>query len=250
MKQTNIIPVTFKIKNSLDTNKITKLGEILFLFLVAFSIIEILSPFAGDNLIMKQAIVWLANIAMLLIVWSGLKIRGEDWSYFGLTFKSISVKDGFKTFLQSLLVFILAVTGFIIGSIIMANITGIPEGSADMSSYEYMQNNLPMFLITLLGVLIVSSFGEEVVYRGFLINRLIELGLKKKHGKVVTVIISSVIFGLVHYDWGPMGVVQTGFMGLALAICYLKMKKRLWVIVIAHAYMDTLLMVQMYLNNN
>lgn len=47
-----------------------------------------------------------------------------------------------------------------------------------------------------------------------------------------------------------MGVVQTGMMGLVLGICYLKLRKRLWILILAHAYMDTILMVQMYLAQN
>ena len=49
----------------------------------------------------------------------------------------------------------------------MANISGIPE-SADMSNYEYLHNNIFMLVLTLCGVYIVSSFGEEVTYRAFL----------------------------------------------------------------------------------
>jgi membrane protease YdiL (CAAX protease family) len=64
------------------------------------------------------------------------------------------------------------------------------------------------------------------------------------------VIASSVILGFIHYDWGPMGIAQTGFMGWALGICYIKIKRRLGILIIAHAYMDTILMVQMYLASN
>ena len=121
----------------LESNRLIKLVEILFLFVVAFTIIKLSKPFVKDDLILKQASVWVANIAMLVVVWLGLRLRGESWKDFGLTFKSISLKEGFKTFLWSFLVFILAIVGFIIGSIIMANITGVPEGSADMSGYAY-----------------------------------------------------------------------------------------------------------------
>ena len=69
-------------------------------------------------------------------------------------------------------------------------------------------------------------------------------------GTAITVILSAIIFGLAHYQWGPMGVVQTGMMGLVLSICYLKLRKRLWILILAHAYMDTILMVQMYLAQN
>ena len=47
-----------------------------------------------------------------------------------------------------------------------------------------------------------------------------------------------------------MGIVQTGFMGLALGICYVKLNKRLWILILAHAYMDTILMGQLYLASN
>jgi uncharacterized protein len=153
-----------------------------------------------------------------------LKLRGESWRDFGLTFNSISWKQGLKVFLISLLVFALALTAFIIGSITIANITGIPEG-ADMSRYDYLKDNMGMHLLTLGGVYIVASFGEDVIYRGFLINRISQFGVDSKKARVIAVFLSSIVFGLVHYEWGPMGIVQTGFMGLALGICYIKLKR-------------------------
>ena len=233
----------------LHSNLYYKIGELLLLFLIVFAFIKLVLPFAGDDPITKQLLVWIANIIMLIYVWAGIKLRGESWKDFGLTFKRVSLKQGFKIFLLSLLVFVLAMAGFIIGSIIMANITGIPEG-ANFSSYDFLKDNLPMLILTLIGVYIVSSFGEEVIYRAFLINRLSEIGNNTKWAVILAVILSSVIFGLIHFDWGPMGIVQTGFMGLALGICYIKLKKRLWILILAHAYMDTILMVQMYMASN
>jgi len=238
-----------KLKKLLITNRYVKIIEIVSIFLVAFIIIKIFVRPDNDNLIYNQAVIWIANIIMLTMVGIGLKIRGENWNYFGLSFKKISLKDALKVFLLSLLVFVLALAGFIIGSIIMANITGIPE-SSDMSGYAYFKDNIWMLFLTLGGVYIVSSFGEEVIYRAFLINRISELGLNNKWGRIVTVIISAVIFGFAHYSWGPMGIVQTGFMGLVLGTCYIYLKKRLWILIFAHAYMDTILMVQMYLVSN
>lgn len=241
---------TSKLGILLQNNRLVQITEILLLFVVAFSIIKLSEPFIIDDLILKQASVWLANVAMLIIVWLGLRLRGETWKDFGLTFNSVTLKEGFKVILWSLLVFLLAITGFIIGSIIMANITGIPEGSADMSGYAYLKDNLGMLILSLVGVYIVSSFGEEVIYRGFLINRISQMGLDTKKMQWLAVIISSLIFGFVHYEWGAMGIAQTTLMGLALAICYIKLKKRLWILILAHAYMDTILMIQMYLASN
>ena len=132
------------------------------------------------------------------------------------------------------------------GAVIMANITGIPD-QIDTSEYDYISGNLPMLIVSLIGVYIVSSFGEEFVYRAFIVTRLQELGLSTKWGRMLTILISALIFGLAHYSWGPMGIVQTTFMGIVLAIFYLKLNKNIWPLVLAHAYLDTILIVQMYL---
>lgn len=246
--QENNLPST-RIGRQLQTNPLFKIGEILLLFIIAIAFVTLILPLTGEDPVYRQLVLWSANILMLIYVWVGLKLRGERWKDFGLTFKSVSWKSGFRIFMLSLLVFVLALAGFIIGSIVMANITGIPE-NANMSGYNYLKDNVGMLLLTLGGVYIVSSFGEEVIYRAFLIKRISELGKGMKKAIAAAVIISSIIFGLIHYQWGPMGIVQTGFMGLALGICYIKLKRRLWILILAHAYMDTILMVQLYLASN
>ena len=238
-----------KLGELLLTNRIAKIIEILSVFLVAFLIIKVFVKTDSDSPLYNQFVVWIANIVMLTMVWAGLKIRGQNWQDFGLSFKTVSLKEALKIFLLSLLVFVLALLGFILGSIIMANITGIPQG-ADLSGYDYLKDNIVMLIITLCGVYVVSSFGEEVIYRAFLINRISELGLNSRKGRIIAVVLSAIVFGFVHYSWGPMGIVQTGFMGLALGLCYIYMKRRLWILILAHAYMDTILIVQIYLASN
>ena len=102
-----------------------------------------------------------------------------------------------------------------------------------------------MLMGALAAAYVVSSVGEEVVYRGFLINRLAELTSTRTRW-TTAVIGSAALFGLAHFAWGPSGIVQTGFMGLALGAAYLRLERNLWVTVLAHAYMDTILFVQMY----
>ena len=239
-------PKESKLKQLLQTHVFAKMVEMVFVFFSAFVIIYLFLPLVEGDLVLTQLVVWIANIVMLLIVWAGLKIRGQRWSHFGLTGNAFHRDQIIKTVLLSLLVFVLAMAGFLIGSMIMANITGIPQ-QANMSGYSFLQDNFFMLLLVLVGVWIVSSFGEEVIYRAFLITRIEELGLSVKSGKIVVVLISAIIFGLAHYSWGLVGIVQTFCMGLVLSICYLKLNRRLWILILAHAYMDTILMVQMYL---
>lgn len=236
--------VKTKIGYLLITNKLATVIEIFLIFMLAIGLISFLKPYAGDNLVMKMGIIWCVNVLMLILVWTGMKLRGQNWSNFGLTFHLPGRKEAIRTFVRSLFVCVLGLGGYVLGAIIMANISGMPE-SADMSNYEYLQNNIFMLILTLCGVYIVSSFGEEVIYRAFLINRLGELGLDSKYGKLVAVAISAVIFGLAHYEWGPAGIVSTAFMGFLMGIFYVKYKN-LWILVLAHAYMDTLLLVPLF----
>jgi len=226
---------------ALQESKIVQLLEICLVFLTAALIIVIAQPFIGDNPLIRQGVVWGANIAMILLVWLGLRFRGERWSHLGLRRKFISL----RTFLLSLLVFIAAMVGFILGSILMVNITGIPEG-ADMSGYNFLQGNFLMLLGILPAVFLVSSFGEEVIYRGFLITRISEIGGSGKKAVRIAMGVSAIIFGLVHFEWGFIGMVQTAFMGLALGISFILLKRNLWALIFAHAYMDAILMIQMY----
>jgi membrane protease YdiL (CAAX protease family) len=235
-----------RLGQALNSNKLIKLAEILLIFLVAAGIIFFFISDQPEDLIYNQAVIWCANIIMLILVFTGVKLRGESLSQFGLSFKRFNLKFALKTFLQSLIVFVLATGAFILASIIMANIIGIPEAS-DMSAYNYIKGNFGMLALSLIGVYIVSSFGEEVVYRAFLINRISELTSKRKSNLIIAVLISSIIFGLAHYSWGLVGIIQTTFMGLALGFSYLYLKRKIWVLIIAHAYMDTILMVQLYL---
>ena len=226
--------------------KPAQVGEIVALFVVALAVIVLAAPLAGENPVASQGVVWVANVLMLVMVWLGLRLRGQGWAHFGLSFGGASRRMVGRAVLRSLVVFAAAVAAFVVGAIVMANVVGIPEG-ADMSGYNYLSGNLPMLVLALVGVYIVSSFGEEVVYRAFLINRIAELGGGGKTAWRMAVLISSVVFGFAHYGWGASGIVQTGFMGLALGVSYLVVGRNLWVTILAHAYMDTILMVQMYL---
>ena len=234
--------------NLLNKSKLAIVSEILLIFSSAALLFVILKPLAGDNVLLKLGIIWCINVFMLLLIWLGNKLRGRNWADFGLTFGKITSKEGLRVFKRSLLVFVLGISAYVLGTLLMSQISGMPE-SADMSNYEYL-NSFFLLLMTLCGVYIVSSFGEEVIYRAFLINRFAELGLDSKYGKIIAVILSSVIFGLVHFEWGPTGFVSTAMMGLVMGIFYLKYNKNLWILVLAHAYMDTLLLVPLFLQNS
>ena len=219
--------------------------ELLALFGVAALIIGVGLLVVGDDLFVRQLVVVAANIGMLLVVALSVRLRRKGAGYLGLSCGVVTWKMAAIGMAKSVAVFVMALAGFMLGSMIMANITGIPQ-QADTSGYNYLQGNLPLLLVSLASIYVVSSFGEEVIYRGFLITRLEELFGGGRGATWAAVVASSMIFGLAHFGWGVVGVVQTGFMGLALAGSYLLFGRKLWPLVLAHAYLDTILIVPMY----
>lgn len=215
-------------------------SPILILFAVARSL-SLNDPF---SLIIA---IWCSYIVMLILIAVVLRYRAQCWTSIGLEFRSFTTREAGKAVLKSIVVFVFAMVAFIFGAIVMANIVGVPE-PADMSRYNYLSGNVPMLIVSLIGVYIVSSFGEEVVFRGFLISRLKSVfGGEGRSSTILALVVSSVLFGVAHLEWGLTGIVQTTFMGAALGISFVLNKYGLWPLVIAHGYLDTILIVQMYL---
>ncbi len=223
---------------------VANLVEILVVSLVALAVVGIGWRLVGEEPLARQAVVWVANVLMLATIWAGLRLRGEGWERFGLRFRRPAPRAILRAVLQSLAVAAVALAAFAAGSVVAAPLAG--ASAADMSGYAYLQGNLPLLLLALAAVYVVSSLGEEVIYRGFLMNRLAELGAGSRAAWGTAVVVSATVFGLVHFDWGPVGIIQTGFMGLGLALAYLAVRRNLWVLVLAHAGIDTLLLVQLY----
>jgi membrane protease YdiL (CAAX protease family) len=230
-------------------SRMMPLGEIFLVFLPAFILVGATSSWVGENVTRGFIVVWCTYAIMLTIIWVGMKVRNRSWRSLGLTFSRVTFKEGFKIFGLSVLVFIAGATAFLIAPVVVSLLTDVAP-AADFSKYDYLKDNLVGLLVSLVGVYIISSFGEEVIFRAFLIDRIMELIGSSRYSHVIAVILSSVLFGLVHYEWGLMGVLQAGFMGLAMGSSYVLLKRRVWIIVLAHMYMDTLLFVQIYVASN
>ena len=231
----------------LSTDKSAQWLEIAVVFLPVALIIVALRLLGTSSPLLLFGTIWVANIAMLLLIWLGVRLRGETLDSIGLSFRYAGISTIVWSFLKSIPIFLLSAFAFIFMPIVMAAIVGAPS-EADFSDYNYMQDNLPLLLISLLGVYIVSSMGEEVVYRGFLITRLqVLFGSEGRMSIFLAVILSSLIFGLAHFGWGFTGIVQTSFVGMAMGVAFLLTKRRLWPLILAHGYLDTLLFVQLYL---
>jgi membrane protease YdiL (CAAX protease family) len=111
---------------------------------------------------------------------------------------------------------------------------------------ESVTGNLRLALLYLPIVWGFAAFGEEIGYRGYLLERAADVGRRSSTAYAFALIISSMLFGIGHYYKGPTGIVNSGVAGLILGGAYLSAGRNLWAPVLAHGFMDSVVLIANY----
>jgi membrane protease YdiL (CAAX protease family) len=110
-----------------------------------------------------------------------------------------------------------------------------------------MQGNLPNLILNVVAIWFTAGFLEELGWRGYLMNRLIDLqGKETKLAWVIALVGSAIIFGLGHTYQGLGGVIKIIAAGLLFGAAFLIVRRGLWPLIIAHALLDTISFVGHY----
>jgi membrane protease YdiL (CAAX protease family) len=235
-----------KLGEMLQTNKFAILLEIVVIFLPFWLGIMISNnsgtdriSLGGELVLMGGPITYMGLIISLIFLWIATKLRGENWSYFGL----VKPKNWFRTVLMALGVS-LAVFGTV-KLIINPVLSAFPDaGFQDLSRFDYLNGDLPNLIIMLVNIWITAAFLEEFLFRGYLAKRLTDLlGKETKLAWVIALVGQAVIFGLIHAYQSPVGMFKVGLIGLVFGVSYLVVGKNLWPLILAHGLIDSLDMV-------
>ncbi len=108
-----------------------------------------------------------------------------------------------------------------------------PEG------VESITGDWRMALVYLGIVWTFAAFGEEIAYRGYLMNRAADVGGRTTLAWWISVVVVAVLFGYGHFYKGPAGIVDSGVAGLILGAAYLASGRILWTTILAHGFIDT-----------
>ena len=84
-----------------------------------------------------------------------------------------------------------------------------------------------------------AAFGEELGYRGYLLNRAADTGNRGRLAYVVAMLFVALLFGFAHFYKGPAGVMDSTWSGLVLGSLYLFSGRNLWAPILAHGLSDT-----------
>jgi membrane protease YdiL (CAAX protease family) len=116
----------------------------------------------------------------------------------------------------------------------------------DFGRFEAIKGNISILLVYLAVSWTTAGFGEEMIWRGFVMGRVARLFGDGKAAWVFSLLLTSVLFGLLHLYQGTSGVILTGVAGLVLGILYMASGRNLWAAIIAHGMTDSLSFLILY----
>ena len=97
-----------------------------------------------------------------------------------------------------------------------------------------LEGNLPLFLLLLASGWLLAALMEEMVFRGYLLNRLVDLLGESKWGWGVGLGLSALAFSWPHGVYELWHLAATALQGLLLGGLYLVGRRNLWFSVVAH----------------
>jgi membrane protease YdiL (CAAX protease family) len=122
-----------------------------------------------------------------------------------------------------------------------------PVPQVDNSRFDILRGNLPNLILNVVAMWFTAGFLEELLWRGYLMNRLVDLqGKETKLTWAIALVGSAIIFGLGHTYQGLGGVIKITAVGLLFGAAFLTIRRNLWPLVFAHALLDTISFVQHY----
>jgi membrane protease YdiL (CAAX protease family) len=115
-------------------------------------------------------------------------------------------------------------------------------------AYHFLAHNPKRAIVFAILAVFQAGFCEEVVFRGFFFERLARLLGESRAALILTVAITSLVFGLLHSSQGSAGILNAMIGGVMCGTIYLLNRRRLYTVMVSHAVFDLAAVVMIYWN--
>ena len=171
-------------------------------------------------------------VTLVLIAW--LRIRGARFSDYG--FRNFG-----PLWLFTIITIAAIATSVILPTMLdplLSNYFG--KTPRDLGRFVTLVGNLPQFLYVMPLVWIFAAFGEEFLYRGFILENVHRILGGGNAAMVAAIIVQAVLFGAGHAYQGPVGMIPIGVGGIVYGLLYWAGGRRLWPLILGHGVVDTI----------
>jgi membrane protease YdiL (CAAX protease family) len=195
---------------------------------LGLSLVDATNPMA---MLINEGAIWAVTLALLAIV--------VFWERQPLTSIGLGRPGWEAICLGALCVAPLIVLSMAMGAVLRA--FGASESDHSQTG---MILSLPLWLQVFIGI--TAGFTEEILFRGYAIERATRL----TGNRVLGAFLPIMIFGFVHLPfWGTAHAVIAGSTGFWLSLIYL-WRRNLWVNITAHVLLDSVLFVALDINSS
>jgi membrane protease YdiL (CAAX protease family) len=172
-------------------------------------------------------------VAACAVVWWFLASGGEGWCAIGLA----RPRNPLRVLVWSLAGVVAIGLMAAVMTPVIVRLVGQPQ---NLEAFAEVRGNLA----ALAGVLAISwstaAFGEEILFRGFLLHRLSAAFGGGRAARIAAVALQAALFGLAHFYQGPSGMILVFLVGLVMGTLFIASGRNLWVVILAHGLFDSL----------
>ncbi|GAA5021158.1 hypothetical protein GCM10011506_03290 [Marivirga lumbricoides] len=180
-------------------------------------------------------------LSLVIIVANYFEYKGKPFAAIGMYRKNFTAKN--LLVLAPLTAFGLFV--FYVAALVptIEMLTGIP---IDLSQLADLEGDLPTTLIWLGVVWATAAFGEEIIFRGFLMRQFVKFFGDSKISIAINILIICGFFGYMHMQQGITGQLVAASTGALLSIIFYKRNYDLWFTIMVHGFFNTLGILSFY----
>jgi membrane protease YdiL (CAAX protease family) len=182
------------------------------------------------------------GFVLALLVW--VRLRGEAWADFGL----IPLRWRYVGFGV-----LLAIADIVLDSAIRSVSTPLivawtgANPHLDAETFAELKGNVPLLVMIIPAAWLFAGFGEEFLFRGYLLTRLAHIFGGSRVAWTLAIIGQAIAFGLAHWYQGPVGMFPIAVGAALSGAVSVIWGRNLWPVMIAHGLVDTLGLTVLYL---
>ena len=181
----------------------------------------------------------LRPIGGVLAAWAVLRWRGEGWSTLGLRRPA-----SWPRAIGAAVALYLAMLA--ISTWVVPFVAALVHPTQRPSFLAALPGNLPMFAGWLAVSWLVGGLSEELLFRGFLLDRVAKLLGNTAIALAVAAVAQAILFGMLHLYAGSFAFIYASLFAVTTAAFYLAGGRNLWPMILVHGTWDTVAMWSVY----